>query len=170
MDMNEAGILILLRDRQVNEYLLQDLPNFLVEADWDSVQRSVQTPPAEPLAVSGICDAGEVIWNIQGLNGRQPVPLNGSKREREIKTAPLAKGLQNGRARRDLHRGLDVFNLQRVGPHALRGREGTGRRGDRRRVQHENLTGQKSSAAAPLPPRRQDSQVLVKKAAFSWNY
>lgn len=133
MDMNEARILILLRDQQVNEYLLQDLPYFLVEADWDSVQCSVQTPPAEPLAVSGIRDAGEVIWNIQGLNGRQPVPLNGSKREREIKTAPLAKGLQNRRTTRDLHPRLHVFNLQRVGPHALRGSEGTGRRGGQKK-------------------------------------
>lgn len=67
--------------RSTDEYLLQDLPNFLVEADWDPVQRSVQTPPAEPLAVSGIPDAGKVLRNIQGLDGRQPVPLNGSKRE-----------------------------------------------------------------------------------------
>lgn len=62
-----------------------------------------------------------------------------------MKTSPLAKGLQNGGNVRDLHPGLDVFDLHRLGPRALRGREGTGRRGrHRRRVQRENLTGQKS--------------------------
>lgn len=100
--------------------------------------------------MSGIPDAGKVLRNIQGLDGRQPVPLNGSKRERAIKTSPLAQRLQNGRTVRDLHPGLDVLDLQGVGPHALGGRKRTGRRGrHRRRVQHENLRGQKSSAAPP---------------------
>lgn len=56
--------------------LLQDLPDFLVEADRDSVQGSVQTPPAEPLAVSRVLDPGNDLWNIQGFYGGQPVPLN----------------------------------------------------------------------------------------------
>lgn len=56
--------------------LLQDLPDFLVEADRDSVQGSIQTPPAEPLAVSRILDPGNDLWNIQGFYGGQPVPLN----------------------------------------------------------------------------------------------
>lgn len=77
-------------------YLLQDLPNFLVEADGDAVQRSVQASPAEPLAVSGVPDAGDVLRNVQGLDGRQPVPLDGSeKSEREVRTS--GEGSRNGR-------------------------------------------------------------------------
>lgn len=80
--------------RPTGEHLLQDLPNFLVEADGDSVQRAVQTPPAEPLAVSGVPDAGNVLRNIQGLDGRQPVPLKGSRREERLKDLRWNKGLK----------------------------------------------------------------------------
>lgn len=66
----------------------------------------------------------------------------------------------------DLHPRLDVFDLQGVGPHALRGQEGRGER-HRRRPQHENLMGQ--IGAAPPPPLL-DLQVLLQKAAFSWNH
>lgn len=62
--------------------LLQDLPDFLVEANRDSVQRSVQTPPAKPLAVSSILDPGKALRNIQGFYGGQPVPLNSQRDER----------------------------------------------------------------------------------------
>lgn len=61
---------------RVQTDLLQDLPDFLVEANRDSVQRSVQTPPAKPLAVSGILDPRNALRNIQRFYGRQPVPLN----------------------------------------------------------------------------------------------
>lgn len=57
--------------------LLQDLPDFFVEADRDSVQRSIQTPPAKPLAVSGGPDPRDALWNIQRFYGGQPVPLEG---------------------------------------------------------------------------------------------
>lgn len=64
-------------DPGVQTHLLQDLPDFLVEAHRDSVQRSVQTPPAQPLALSGVLGGRDALRNIQRLNGRQPVPLNG---------------------------------------------------------------------------------------------
>lgn len=79
---NEAEFYTLKKELGKKKYLLQDLPNFLVEADWDSVEGSIQTPPAEPLAVSSIPDAGKVLRNIQGLDGWQPVPLNNSRGER----------------------------------------------------------------------------------------
>ena len=56
-------------------HFLQDPPDFLVESDGHSVQRSVQTPPAQPLAVPGILDNRYAFRNVQGFNGGQPVPL-----------------------------------------------------------------------------------------------
>lgn len=65
--------------------LLQDLPDFLVEADWDSVQRSVQTPPAQPLAMSGILGDRNTLRNVQRFYWRKSVPLNSEDDEKTTK-------------------------------------------------------------------------------------
>lgn len=57
-------------------HLLQDLPDFLVKADGHSVQRPVQTPPTQPLAVSGILSNRNLVRDVEGFHGRQPEPLN----------------------------------------------------------------------------------------------
>lgn len=72
--------------------LLQDLPDFLVEAHRDSVQGSVQTPPAEPLAVSGILHPRNALRNIQRFYGRQPVPLKQPQTQIKFSVSPGSSG------------------------------------------------------------------------------
>lgn len=65
--------------------LLQDLPDFLVEADRDSVQCSVKTPAAKPLAMSGILRNRNALWNIQRFYGWQSVSLHSQNDKKKIK-------------------------------------------------------------------------------------
>lgn len=61
-------------------HLLQDFPHLLVEADRDSVQGSIQTPPAQPLSLSGVLGNRNVVGNVQRLDGGQTITLRQGKR------------------------------------------------------------------------------------------
>lgn len=74
-------------NNEVLSDLLQNLPDFLVEANRDSVQGSIQTPPAKPLAVSGVLSRGSDLWNIQRFYRGQPVPLK--RQAEELKKVSL---------------------------------------------------------------------------------